>query len=85
MTTQCATRGVVFIHSVTPALQPHVEWALSGGRGYQVSIEWIDQPADPLYHRGEYAWTGEIGMGVARFAASMKVPTQVAIGSFSSV
>src|SRR5690606_22581925 len=31
------------------------------------------------------AASGEIGMGVARFAASMKVPTQVAIGSFSSV
>jgi len=40
-----------------------VEWALSGVLGYQVHIEWIDQPANPLYHRGEFSWTGEVGMG----------------------
>lgn len=63
MTAQRATRGVIFIHSVTPALEPHVEWALSGVLGYQVSIEWIDQPANPMYQRGEYSWTGDVGMG----------------------
>lgn len=63
MTMQRPTRGVVFIHSVTPALQPHVEWAISGVLGYQVHIEWTAQPAEPSYHRGELSWTGEVGMG----------------------
>lgn len=69
MTTQRITRGVVFIHSVTPALEPHVEWALSGALGYQVHIEWTAQPANPMYHRGEMSWQGDVGTGAVLASA----------------
>lgn len=57
------TRGVIFIHSVTAAVQPHVEWALTSVLGYPVHIEWTKQPAIPSMNRGEVAWTGEAGTG----------------------
>nr|WP_191088398.1 DUF3145 domain-containing protein [Arcanobacterium bovis] len=63
MSSKYTTRGVIFIHSVTPAVQPHVEWAVTSVLGYPVHIEWTKQPAQPQMNRGELAWTGEIGTG----------------------
>lgn len=63
MNKQYTARGVLFIHSVTPAVQPHVEWAVSSVLGYPVHIDWTKQPALPQMNRGEMAWTGEVGTG----------------------
>ncbi len=63
MNNKYATRGVIFIHSVTPAVQPHVEWAVTSVLGYNIHFEWTKQPAAPNMNRGEVAWTGEPGTG----------------------
>lgn len=70
MNKQYTTRGVIFIHSVTPAVQPHVEWAASSVLGYQLQFDWARQPALPSMNRGEAVWTGEVGTG-ARLASSL--------------
>lgn len=57
------TRGVIFIHSVAPAVQPHVEWAVTSVLGYPVHFEWTKQPALPQMNRAEVSWVGEVGMG----------------------
>ncbi len=64
-----ATRGVIFIHSVTPAVQPHVEWAVTSVLGYPAHITWTKQPALPQMNRGEMAWVGEIGTGAVLASA----------------
>ncbi|MDK7197587.1 DUF3145 domain-containing protein [Actinotignum sanguinis] len=58
-----ATRGVIFIHSVMPAVQPHVEWAVTSVLGYEPHFEWTRQPAAPHMNRAEASWTGEVGTG----------------------
>ena len=55
------SRGVVFIHSATTALCPHVEWALAGVTGARVTLEWTPQPAEPAMWRAEMSWQGEPG------------------------
>ncbi len=55
------TRGVVYVHSATSALCPHVEWALAGVLGMRVSLDWTPQPAEPGLWRAELSWTGEPG------------------------
>ena len=55
------TRGVVYVHSATSALCPHVEWALAGVLGIRVSLDWTAQPAEPGTWRAELSWTGEPG------------------------
>ncbi|WP_182049145.1 DUF3145 domain-containing protein [Changpingibacter yushuensis] len=64
-----STRGVIFIHSVPPAVQPHVEWAVSSVLGYEVHMEWTHQPALPGMNRAETSWTGEIGTGAVLASA----------------
>ena len=54
-------RGVVYVHSATTALCPHVEWALAGVLGMRVSLDWTAQPAEPGTWRAELSWTGEPG------------------------
>ncbi|MFT0848073.1 DUF3145 domain-containing protein [Actinomycetaceae bacterium L2_0104] len=71
MSTKYATRGVIFIHSVTPPVQTHVEWAVSSVLGYQVHFEWTGQPAQAGMNRAEFSWTGESGMG-AMLASAIK-------------
>ena len=61
--TKHATRGVIFIHSVSPTVQPHVEWAVSSVLGYEVHFEWTTQPAQPSMNRAEISWVGEVGTG----------------------
>jgi Protein of unknown function (DUF3145) len=55
------SRGVVFIHSATTALCPHVEWALAGVLGSRVALEWTAQSAEPGMWRAELSWQGEPG------------------------
>ncbi|MDY5584907.1 MAG: DUF3145 domain-containing protein [Arcanobacterium sp.] len=69
MNTKNATRGVIFIHSVPPAVQPHVEWAVTSVLGYPVHFDWTKQPAHPQMNRGEMVWTGEIGTGAVLASA----------------
>ena len=57
--TKHATRGVIFIHSVSPTVQPHVEWAVSSVLGYEVHFEWTTQPAQPSMNRAEISWVTE--------------------------
>lgn len=58
-----ATRGMVFIHSASAALCPHVEWALSSALGSRTSLEWTPQTAEPGKRRAEMSWSAEVGTG----------------------
>lgn len=58
-----AARGVVFIHAAAAALCPHVEWALSGVLGEQVSLDWTEQPVAPGAWRAELSWVAAPGTG----------------------
>ena len=71
MTHASLTRGVVFIHSAPAALCPHVEWAIAGVLGGQVSLEWTPQPAQPASYRAELSWQGSPGSG-ATLASAMR-------------
>lgn len=66
-------RGMVFIHSASAALRPHVEWALGAVLGSRVSLAWTEQPAEPGTHRTELSWTGEPGSGAALASALAKI------------
>lgn len=65
------TRGVLFVHSIPPALCPHVQWAAGNALGHEVRLEWIEQPAAPGMLRGELSWTGTVGTG-ARLASALR-------------
>lgn len=65
------TRGVVFIHSAPAALCPHVEWAIAGVLGEQVSLEWTPQPAQAASYRAELSWQGAPGTA-ATLTSSMR-------------
>jgi hypothetical protein len=62
---------VVYVHSATSALCPHVEWALSGVLGMRVSLEWTSQPAEPGTWRAELSWSGDPGTG-AQLASALR-------------
>jgi hypothetical protein len=65
------TRGVVYVHSVPPAICPHVEWALSDVLGTRVSLSWTEQHAAPGQLRASVSWTGEPGTG-GRLARALR-------------
>ena len=65
------TRGVIFVHSAPAALCPHVEWAIAGIPGGEVSLEWIPQPAQTACYRAELSWQGAPGTG-ATLASAMR-------------
>ena len=65
------TRGVLFVHSVPPALGPHVEWAAGSALGREVHLEWTPQSAAPGMYRSELSWMGEVGTG-ARLASALR-------------
>jgi hypothetical protein len=56
-----STFGVLYVHSATPAVSPHVEWAAAGVLGLPVRFDWRPQPASPGTMRTEAAWQGEVG------------------------
>lgn len=68
---QRMTRGVFFVHSVPPALCPHVEWAAGNALGREVSLEWTKQEAAPGMLRAELSWVGSVGTG-ARLASALR-------------
>ncbi|MDR4532913.1 DUF3145 domain-containing protein [Glutamicibacter sp. PS] len=65
------TRGVIYIHSASAALCPHLQWAIGEVLGRAVNLDWSDQSAAPGLLRAEYQWTGEPGTG-ARIASAMR-------------
>lgn len=64
-------RGMVYVHSSSSALAPHVEWAVASVLGVPVDVEWSPQGAAPGMVRCEFAWSGEAGTG-ARLASSFR-------------
>jgi len=65
------TRGVVYVHSAPAALCPHVEWAVAGVLGGEVSLAWTSQPAQPASFRAELSWQGEPDTS-ARLASALR-------------
>lgn len=63
------TRGVVYIHSASTALCPHVGWALEGVLGRAVSLDWRPQPLGAGLLRSEFSWVGPQGLGAALASA----------------
>lgn len=57
------TQGMIFIHSASAALCPHIEWALGSALGRRVDLEWTAQPVEPGSRRAEYSWAGAVGTG----------------------
>ena len=71
MENQHTSRGVIFIHSVLPAVQQHVEWAVSSVLGYEARFEWTEQPIDTRFTRGELSYIGEVGVA-AKLASALR-------------
>ncbi|MDR2253606.1 MAG: DUF3145 domain-containing protein [Bifidobacteriaceae bacterium] len=65
------TRGVLFVHSSTRAVCPHVEWVAGNVLGTRVSMDWTTQPAAPGMLRAEHSWQGPQGTG-ARLASALR-------------
>ena len=66
------TRGVIFVHSATRAMCPHIEWAARNVLGSRATFDWTDQPAGTGLLRTEVAWQGTPGTG-ARLASALRV------------
>ena len=58
-------RGVLYVHSATRALCPHIEWAVGTALGRAVNFDWVDQPVMKNAPRTEFYWEGTQGMGAA--------------------
>ncbi len=71
MSNKYVTRGVIFIHSVPPAVQPHVEWAVASVLGYQPHFEWTKQPAHPKFNRSELSYMAGVGTA-AKLASALR-------------
>lgn len=54
-------RGMIFIHSTSAALCPHVEWAIDAALGAKSGPEWTTQPAESGAKRTEISWVGPVG------------------------
>jgi hypothetical protein len=63
------TRGVLFVHSSTSALCPHVEWAVAGVLGGTPDFSWVPQPAEPGTYRAELSWQARSGTAAALASA----------------
>jgi uncharacterized protein DUF3145 len=56
-----SARGVLYVHSAPSALCPHIEWAVAGIVGVQVTMPWIGQAAAPGSVRAELSWRARVG------------------------
>ncbi|HXL90054.1 MAG TPA: DUF3145 domain-containing protein [Streptosporangiaceae bacterium] len=56
-----SARGVLYVHSAPSALCPHIEWAIAGIVGVEVSLPWNGQPAAPGSVRAELTWHARVG------------------------
>ena len=54
-------RGVLFVHSCSSAVAPHLEWALARVFGIAVDVDWASQPIAPGTVRAEIIWHGPKG------------------------
>jgi hypothetical protein len=52
---------VLFVHSCTPAVQPHLEWAVAGVLNVPVNLDWHDQAIAPGCLRAQTGWRGPAG------------------------
>ena len=59
--TVSTTRGVLYVHSATSALCPHVEWAVAGVLGVPPNVDWTAQPDEQGTYRCEISWQGSAG------------------------
>ena len=53
--------GVLFVHSCSSAVAPHVTWALARVFGTTVDVDWAPQPVAPGNVRAEIVWHGPAG------------------------
>ncbi|MDO5671745.1 MAG: DUF3145 domain-containing protein [Actinomycetaceae bacterium] len=65
------TRGVLFVHSASRALCPHIEWAAGSALGVPISLDWTTQQAQPGMYRAEHSWVGPAGTG-AKLASALR-------------
>ena len=56
-----SARGVLYVHSAPTALCPHIEWAVAGIVGVEVSLPWNGQPAAHGTVRAELSWHARVG------------------------
>jgi Protein of unknown function (DUF3145) len=63
-------RGVLYVHSASSAVTPHIEWAVAGVLGMAVRIDWAPQPASSGSVRAEASWVGEPGCA-SRLASAL--------------
>lgn len=54
-------RGVLFVHSCSSAVAPHLEWALARVFGMPIDVDWAVQPIAPSSVRAEIIWHGPEG------------------------
>ena len=57
--------GVLYIYSASPALCPHIEWAVNGIVGAPVNFPWLGQPASPGSLCAKLTWQGRPGTAAA--------------------
>ena len=63
------TQGVLFVHSASRALCPHIEWAAAEVLGSRVHLDWTEQPAAQGMMRAETSWVGPAGTGASLASA----------------
>lgn len=68
--TSPTARGMIFIHSASAALCPHIEWAVAAVLGTRIEFDWIRQTAQPGAQRAEFSWAAEPGIG-AQLASAL--------------
>ena len=59
------SRGVLFVHSCSAAVAPHLEWALARVFAIPVEVDWAAQPIAPGSVRAEIIWHGPRGTASA--------------------
>ncbi|MFT4185720.1 MAG: DUF3145 domain-containing protein [Micrococcaceae bacterium] len=57
------TQGMLYIHSVSAALCPHIEWAVNSVLDEDLKFTWDKQAADTGMYRTAVEWRGEAGIG----------------------
>lgn len=57
------TRGVLYVHSASRALCPHIQWAVESVARQRTDLQWTPQNAEPGAVRAELEWSGPPGTG----------------------
>ena len=57
------TRGVLYVHSASRALCPHIQWAVESVARQRTDLQWSPQNAEPGCVRTELEWSGRAGTG----------------------